>query len=45
MLLLAVLVPPFVGSCIAAVLPVNARTSEAWLAGSIALAALGPRSS
>ena len=41
MLLLAVLVLPFAGSCIAAVLPVNARNAEAWLAGSIALVAFG----
>ena len=41
MFLLAVLVLPFVGSCIAAVLPVNARNAEAWLAGSIALVAFG----
>jgi len=37
MFLLAVLVLPFAGSCIAAVLPVNARDVEAWLAGAIAL--------
>lgn len=41
MFLLAVLLLPFVGSCIAAVLPVNARNAEAWLAGSIALFAFG----
>ncbi|MEH2520942.1 multicomponent K+:H+ antiporter subunit A [Bradyrhizobium sp. AZCC 1610] len=41
MFLLAVLVLPFVGSCIAAVLPVNARNAEAWLAGSVALVAFG----
>ena len=39
MLLFAVLVLPFVGSLIAAVLPVNARNAEAWLAGSVALLA------
>ncbi|WP_424631764.1 monovalent cation/H+ antiporter subunit A [Bradyrhizobium sp. SYSU BS000235] len=39
MLLLAVLVLPFAGSCIAAILPVNARNMEAWLAGSITLVA------
>jgi multicomponent K+:H+ antiporter subunit A len=41
MFLLAVLVLPFTGSCIAAVLPVNARNIEAWLAGAIALLAFG----
>jgi multicomponent K+:H+ antiporter subunit A len=41
MFLLAVLVLPFAGSCIAAVLPVNARDVEAWLAGAIALFAFG----
>ena len=41
MFLLAVLVLPFAGSCIAAVLPVNARNVEAWLAGAIALLAFG----
>src|SRR3954462_10464062 len=41
MFLLAVLLLPFVGSCIAALLPVNARNAEAWLAGSIALATIG----
>ena len=40
LLLLALLVLPFVGSIIAAFLPVNARNAEAWLAGAIALAAL-----
>ncbi|WP_424629729.1 monovalent cation/H+ antiporter subunit A [Bradyrhizobium sp. SYSU BS000235] len=40
MLLLATLVLPFAGSCIAAILPVNARNMEAWLAGTIALVAL-----
>src|SRR6185312_12087114 len=41
MFLLAVLLLPFVGSCIAALLPVNARNAEAWLAGSIALVTFG----
>ena len=39
-LLLALLVLPFVGSILAALLPVNARNAEAWLAGAIALTAL-----
>ncbi|WP_046863066.1 monovalent cation/H+ antiporter subunit A [Microvirga massiliensis] len=37
-ILLAVLVLPFVGSFVAALLPTNARNVEAWLAGTIALA-------
>ena len=40
LLLLALLVLPFAGSCVAALLPSNARNAEAWLAGAIALAAL-----
>lgn len=39
MFLLAVLILPFVGSFIAALLRVNARNAEAWLAGGVALAA------
>src|SRR3954470_5920428 len=39
MFLLAVLVLPFAGSFIAALLRVNARNAEAWLAGAVALAA------
>ncbi|MPZ45251.1 MAG: monovalent cation/H+ antiporter subunit A, partial [Betaproteobacteria bacterium] len=39
-LLITLLALPFVGSVVAALLPVNARNAEAWLAGSIALAAL-----
>jgi multicomponent K+:H+ antiporter subunit A len=39
-LLITLLALPFVGSVAAALLPVNARNAEAWLAGSIALAAL-----
>ena len=39
-ILLAVLVLPFVGSFVAALLPTNARNVEAWLAGTIALAGL-----
>lgn len=38
--LLALLMLPFVGSIVAALLPVNARNAEAWLAGAVALAAL-----
>jgi len=41
MFLLAVLVLPFAGSFVAALLPVNARNAEAWLAGGIALVAFG----
>ena len=40
LLLIALLALPFVGSIIAALLPVNARNAEAWLAGAVALAAL-----
>src|SRR4051812_49137543 len=36
-LLIVVLALPFVGSCLAAVLRVNARDAEAWLAGAVAL--------
>lgn len=39
MFLLAVLVLPFAGSFIAALLRVNARNAEAWLAGAVALTA------
>jgi multicomponent K+:H+ antiporter subunit A len=39
MFLLAVLVLPFAGSFIAALLRVNARSAEAWLAGGVALTA------
>jgi multicomponent K+:H+ antiporter subunit A len=35
--LIAVLALPFVGSCLAAPLPANARNAEAWLAGAVAL--------
>ena len=35
MLLIAVITLPFVGSCLAAVLPTNARNAEAWLAGAV----------
>ena len=38
MFLLAVLVLPFAASFVAALLPVNARNAEAWLAGGVALA-------
>ena len=38
-LLIALLALPFVGSIIAALRPVNARTAAAWLAGAVALAA------
>ena len=41
MLLLAILVLPFAGSCFAAVLRVDARNPEAWLAGTIALVGFG----
>jgi multicomponent K+:H+ antiporter subunit A len=40
-LLIVLLALPFAGSVAAALLPVNARNAEAWLAGAIALAALG----
>ena len=39
-LLIALLALPFVGSIAAALLPVNARNAEAWLAGAVALTAL-----
>lgn len=39
-LLFAVIVLPFAGSLVAALLPTNARNAEAWLAGAIALACL-----
>ncbi|HEX7036065.1 MAG TPA: monovalent cation/H+ antiporter subunit A [Pseudomonadales bacterium] len=38
MLLVALIVLPFVGALLAALLPVNARNAEAWLAGAVALA-------
>jgi multicomponent K+:H+ antiporter subunit A len=38
--LLLLLVLPFAGSVVAAVLPTNARNAEAWLAGGVALAGL-----
>jgi len=41
MLLLAIVALPFLGSLIAAVLPANARNTEARLAGTVALAAFG----
>ena len=40
-LLIVLTALPFVGSIVAALLPVNARNAEAWLAGAIALTALG----
>jgi multicomponent K+:H+ antiporter subunit A len=36
-LLIAVLALPFLGSCVAALMPTNARNVEAWLAGAITL--------
>ncbi|MCO5120352.1 MAG: monovalent cation/H+ antiporter subunit A, partial [Burkholderiaceae bacterium] len=39
-LLLMIVLAPFVGSVIAALLPANARNREAWLAGFIAFIAL-----
>ena len=39
-LLIVVLVLPFVGSCLAALLRANARNAEAWLAGAVALIGL-----
>ncbi|MCL2716452.1 MAG: monovalent cation/H+ antiporter subunit A [Alphaproteobacteria bacterium] len=39
-LLIAVLVLPFIGSCAAVLLRVNARNSEAWLASAVALVGL-----
>jgi multicomponent K+:H+ antiporter subunit A len=38
--LIAVLFLPFLGSCVAALLPANARNAEAWLAGTIATLSL-----
>ncbi len=38
--LLAVLLLPFIGSLIAALLPANARNAEAWLAAAVALGCL-----
>src|SRR4051794_38434056 len=38
---ITVLALPFVGSCLAACLRANARTAEAWLAGAVAVIALG----
>jgi multicomponent K+:H+ antiporter subunit A len=40
-LLIAALALPFIGSCLAAPLPANARNAEAWLAGAVALTSLG----
>ena len=40
MLLIAVIILPFVGSVLAALLRANAQSAEAWLSGSIALASL-----
>jgi len=40
-LLILLLALPFAGSLCAALLPANARNAEAWLAGTVALAALG----
>ncbi|GEC14426.1 monovalent cation/H+ antiporter subunit A [Nitrobacter winogradskyi] len=37
-ILIVVLALPFAGSCVAAVLPSNARNAEAWLAGAVSLA-------
>ena len=37
-LLIAVLALPFLGACVAALLPINARNAEAWLAGAITVA-------
>jgi multicomponent K+:H+ antiporter subunit A len=39
-ILLAVIVLPFLGSFVAALLPTNARNAEAWLAGAITLSGL-----
>jgi multicomponent K+:H+ antiporter subunit A len=39
-LLIAALTLPFIGSCLAAPLPSNARNAEAWLAGGVALCSL-----
>jgi multicomponent K+:H+ antiporter subunit A len=38
--LIVLLALPFVGSVLATLLPVNARSAEAWLAGGVALGAL-----
>jgi len=40
-LLIVLIALPFAGSCLAALFPTNARNAEAYLAGGIALAALG----
>jgi multicomponent K+:H+ antiporter subunit A len=40
-LLIAIIAVPFMGSCLAALLPANARNAEAYLAGLVALIALG----
>jgi multicomponent K+:H+ antiporter subunit A len=40
MLLIALIALPFVGSLVAALLPTNARNTEAWLAGAVALTGL-----
>ena len=40
MSLVAILALPFLGSCVAALLPANGRNAEAWLAGAIALIGL-----
>src|SRR5690606_18914199 len=40
LLLLGIVALPFLGSCIAALLPSNARNAEAWLAGAVALGGL-----
>ncbi len=40
MLLIAVVMLPFVGSCLAALLQPNARNAETWLAGAVALVGL-----
>jgi multicomponent K+:H+ antiporter subunit A len=39
-LLIAALAFPFIGSCLAALLPANARNAEAWLAGAVSLISL-----
>jgi multicomponent K+:H+ antiporter subunit A len=39
-LLIAALALPFIGSCLAALLPANARNAEAWLAGTVSLISL-----
>ena len=40
-LLIAIIAVPFVGSCLAILFPANARNAEAYLAGFVALIALG----